>query len=125
MDILRKHWPPLLSALAHLLLPRAWVEGTVSGRCLSPTLKLLFSKTAMKDVFLTLTPAPQPWSPTCARAPGWAGVSASAHPCVPVFPTALGPAGEAVAAEPSVGCPASFRCVPTFSRGRTGLATAQ
>lgn len=58
MDILRKHWPPLLPALAHLLLPRAWLEGTVSSRCLSPTQKLLFSKMAMKDVFLTVTPPP-------------------------------------------------------------------
>ena len=67
MDILGKHWPPLRPALAHLLLPRAWVEGTVSSRCLSPTQKLLFSKTAMKDVFLTVTPSPSPAHP---HAPG-------------------------------------------------------
>lgn len=36
------------------------------------------------------------------RGPGWAGASARAHARVPAFPVALGPAGEAVTAEPSV-----------------------
>ena len=124
-DILRKHRPPLLCALAYRLLPRAWGEGPVSGSSLPPTQKLLLSETAVKDVFLTVNPRPQPWTHTCTRAPGWAGVSARAHPCVPAFPMALGPAGEAVTAEPSVACPTSFRGVPTFSRGHAGLVTAE
>lgn len=56
----------------------------------------------MKDVFLTATPPPPARDTPMHRGPGWAGVSARAHARVPAFPVALGPAGEAVTAEPSV-----------------------
>lgn len=59
------------------------------------------------------------------RGPGWAGASARAHARVPAFPVALGPAGEAVTAEPSVLVLLASRGVPTSSRGHAGLVTAE
>lgn len=107
MDILRKHWPPLLRALAHLLLPRAWGEGPVSGSSPHHS-EAAAQRDSSEGCVLNCdppAPRPQPWTHTCARAPGWASASARAHPSVPAFPMALGTAGEAVTAEPSLQSP--------------------